>query len=101
MKDYVLVDIRGVATKYKIEKIILFGSRARGDYSTVSDYDIAVFGNGLSSMDKALFCSEIEEINTLKKIDVVFIDESLDDKFIENVMREGVTIYEQTRNKID
>jgi len=29
--------------RYKVDKIVLFGSRARGDYSSVSDYDIAIF----------------------------------------------------------
>lgn len=94
MKDYVLIQIRKIAIKYKIEKIVLFGSRARGDNSTTSDYDIAVFKNGLSPIDKALLCSDIEEINTLKKIDVVFIDGNLDDKFMENIKEEGVIIYE-------
>lgn len=97
MQGYVLEEIKRIAAKYKIEKVILFGSRARGDNSRVSDYDIAIFGNQLSPIDKALFCSDIEEINTLKKIDVVFIDKRLDDKFINNIAREGVIIYEQIR----
>ncbi len=31
----------------RIERVVLFGSRARGDASEDSDYDIAVFLNGL------------------------------------------------------
>ncbi|HHV16764.1 MAG TPA: nucleotidyltransferase domain-containing protein, partial [Gelria sp.] len=44
--DEVLQKIGQVAGKYKVEKLVLFGSRARGDNSLRSDYDIAVFGNG-------------------------------------------------------
>ena len=29
--DYVLEQIKKIASKYKIEKVVLFGSRARGD----------------------------------------------------------------------
>ena len=79
--DYVLEQIKKIASKYKIEKVVLFGSRARGDNSRVSDYDIAICGNVLSPIDKALFSFDIEEISTLKKIDIVFVDESLDDEF--------------------
>jgi len=46
MKDYVIEQLCEIAAKYKIEKMVLFGSRARGDHSLLSDYDIAVFEGG-------------------------------------------------------
>ena len=95
--DYVLEQIKKIASKYKIEKVVLFGSRARGDNSRVSDYDIAICGNELSPIDKALFSFDIEEISTLKKIDIVFVDESLDDELIKNITKEGEVIYEQIK----
>ena len=36
----------------KIERVVLFGSRARGDARSDSDYDIAVFLKELSNFDK-------------------------------------------------
>ena len=36
----------------KIERVVLFGSRARGDARPDSDYDIAVFLNELTNFDK-------------------------------------------------
>lgn len=50
--DYVLEQIKAIAIKYKTEKVLLFGSRARGDNTSVSDYDIAVVGNNLSALAK-------------------------------------------------
>lgn len=94
MKEDILRQIREIAIKYKVEKILLFGSRARGDHSSDSDYDIAVFGANLSDIDRALFCADIEEINTLKKIDVVFIREHTDKLLVRSIQEEGVTIYE-------
>jgi len=98
--DNVIEEVIKISSKYKIEKAILFGSRARGDNTITSDYDIAVFGYALSAIDKANFCNEIEEIETLKKIDVVFINNgnTIDD-LIENIMRDGVVIYEQVKRK--
>ncbi len=37
-------DIRLFAKKHDVEKVILFGSRARGTHSERSDIDIAVLG---------------------------------------------------------
>lgn len=95
--DDVLNQIREVSCNYNIEKVVLFGSRARGDNSEVSDYDIAVYENILSCKDRANFLDDIDELETLKKIDIVFVDDSLEKDFLENIQKEGVTIYEQNR----
>ena len=99
MEDNVLNEIIRISKEYNLEKVVLFGSRARGDNSHVSDYDIAVFDNSLSDIEKASFYLDIEEIETLKKIDIVFIGDGLSIEFIENINKDGVIIYEQIGNK--
>ncbi|NJD04760.1 MAG: nucleotidyltransferase domain-containing protein [Ruminiclostridium sp.] len=91
--DRVLEHIRQIAIKYKVEKVVLFGSRARGDNSPVSDYDIAVFGKDLSALDRACFNADAEEIDTLKKIDIVFVNGALEDELKENIKNDGIIIY--------
>lgn len=92
--DTVLEQMKAIALKYKVDKLVLFGSRARGDHSPVSDYDIAVFERNLSAWDKASFCADVDEIETLKKIDIVFIYDSATDDLLKNITREGVIFYE-------
>ena len=46
---------------------------ARGDYASVSDYDIAIFKNHLSALDKACLRDDVDEIETLKKIDIILL----------------------------
>lgn len=94
--DAVLDQIKQIAAKYSITKLVLFGSRARGDHSPISDYDLAVFGPGLSALAKAGFSLDIEEIATLKKIDLVFADDNATDDLMRNILAEGKVIYEQT-----
>ncbi|WP_069874070.1 nucleotidyltransferase domain-containing protein [Fusibacter sp. 3D3] len=67
---------------------------ARGDHLDTSDYDIAIFGKSLSLMDQMLLREAIEDIRTLKKIDVVFVNADLNDEFLDNIKKEGVVIYE-------
>jgi len=92
--DRVIEHIKEIGLKYKVDKIVLFGSRARGDHSSVSDYDIAVFERALSTLDKAHFCDELDEIETLKKIDTVFVHDKDTDELMKSIMRDGVIVYE-------
>jgi len=51
-----------------IERVVLFGSRARGDASPDSDYDIAVFLNGLTDRWK--------EVRRIADIEVAILGET-------------------------
>ena len=85
------MEIIELAKKYNIEKVILFGSRARGDYSKVSDVDIAVSGG-----DIVEFSIDVdEETNTLLQFDVVNLDKSVQKELLESIENEGVIIYEK------
>ena len=44
LRDNVISEIIDLAQKCGMEKVILFGSRARGDYTRISDIDLAVLG---------------------------------------------------------
>jgi len=76
--------IEKIKTKCNPDKIILFGSRARGDAHKNADIDIAVEGpkNPISSIDITAH---------LDIVDFTRADPSLKDK----IKREGVTIYER------
>ena len=71
--DKVLNEISRIALDHDINKVILFGSRARGDNTPKSDYDIAVFAHNMDISEQARFLEEIDNIRTLNKIDVIFI----------------------------
>lgn len=77
--------------KYGIEKIILFGSRARGDSKERSDIDLAVYGGKVEE-----FSVDIEEnVFTLLKFDVVDMNKSVQNELVESINNEGVIIYEK------
>ena len=54
IRPEVIEEIRNLAQKYDIEKVILFGSRARGDFRRTSDIDIAVTGGDFASSPKII-----------------------------------------------
>lgn len=93
LMDKIFEAIRRIAVRYEqIEKIVLFGSRARGDNSERSDIDIAVYADG----DIFGFIYEIDEkVPTLLRFDVTQMSGDLEKDFIDQIENEGVIIYEK------
>lgn len=91
IREQVFEEIIALAERNKIKKLILFGSRARGDYRRTSDIDLAICGG-----NAAAFALELdEEVSTLLKFDVVDLGRSVQPALIESVQREGKILYEK------
>ncbi len=94
--DRVLKELSTIGAEMGVRRLVLFGSRARGDHRSKSDYDIAVFGS-LTEVEKAKLLGKIDEIETLKKIDLVFADDTGSEDLLERVETEGLVFYEEGR----
>ena len=91
IKREVLEQIITLAKECKIEKIILFGSRARGDFKQTSDIDLAVSGG-----DVARFTADIEEkVSTLLFFDIVDLGASVQRALLDSITQEGKILYEK------
>lgn len=87
----VINEIKELAMKHGVHQIILFGSRARGDYKERSDIDLAIAGgNG------DLFALDVDEYtSTLLMYDVVNLDKSVQEELLESIQKEGMILYEK------
>nr|WP_317361702.1 nucleotidyltransferase domain-containing protein [uncultured Blautia sp.] len=91
IKPIVIEEIGDIARKYNVQKVILFGSRARGNFKTKSDIDLAVQGG-----DFIRFMLDVnEETSTLLKFDIVNLDEEIQNELRESIKKEGKIIYEE------
>jgi len=87
----VIEEIVALAKKYDLNKVILFGSRARGDYRSRSDIDLAVSGG-----DCIRFSLDVQELtSTLLFFDVVNLDGTVQKELLDSIEKEGVCIYEK------
>jgi len=77
--------------KEQVTKAAIFGSRAKGNYLPNSDIDIAVWGNELN-IGKIL--TELDELSTPYKFDVVAYENISADALREHVDRVGITLFE-------
>lgn len=93
LEQQIIDEILEICHKHKsINKVILFGSRARGDNLPKSDIDLALYcENSISE-----FIEDIEmNTSTLLEFDFSDMKDIQDEFFIEQVEKEGVTIYEK------
>ncbi len=81
--------IKEIAKKNSKYKFKIFGSRAKGTYKSNSDIDIAIFED-VTQEDKFKIKNEIDELNIIYKIDLVFIEENIKKELLESIKREGV-----------
>ena len=82
-----------LARKYGLSRVVLFGSRARGDSWERSDVDLAVAGG-----DVVRFSLDVdEELPTLLMFDVVNLDGPVQPELLEEIQRDGVLLYEKGR----
>lgn len=87
----VIRQIRDMAEQYGIKKVLLFGSRARGDFKRTSDIDIAVTGG-----DFERFALDVdEETSTLLEYDIVNLDREMQDELRDSIEKEGIVLYEK------
>ena len=83
-------EIHALGVRLGAERVVLYGSRARGDNRERSDVDIAVFG--LAEQKQAAFLREIDELPTLLEFDVVFASEGTSPELLVNINRDGVVL---------
>ena len=91
LSERVLTEIAELARLHGLKRIVLFGSRARGDHRDTSDIDLAVSGGNIDA-----FALDVEDqTHTLLFFDVVNIDGSVQRELLEAIAREGRVIYEK------
>lgn len=91
IKSVVLQEIKEFAKKNGVKKVILFGSRARGNFERASDIDLAAEGGDVLQFKMDLK----EEASTLLDFDVVDLSQKIQEKLLHSIQKEGIVIYEE------
>lgn len=88
VKPRVLRQICAIAEESGIQELVLFGSRARGDFGRASDIDLACRGG-----HTAMFAVRVDgETSTPLKYDVIGLDDPLDDVLRANIRKDGIAL---------
>ena len=91
LSEKLLEQIINIRNKFN-KKIVIFGSRARGEYKENSDIDLAVIDK-VTQNEKYELMDEFDKIETELKIDLIFIQNVKNKDFLESIKREGKQIW--------
>ena len=85
--------IATLAANDRVERAVLFGSRATGTNTVSSDVDIALFGGRLTLTDQARLAVALDEIPMAQSVDLLLYHSVQDLTLREHIRRQGVEWY--------
>lgn len=87
------LDLARVFDKYpKIERVLIFGSRAKGVEKPYSDIDLAVIAPNMEDTEFARVLSDLDELELVFKLDVLHFRLN-QPKLKETILAHGKTFY--------
>ncbi len=97
LDDEIIGKLKTIFARYEnIERVILYGSRAKGNYKTGSDIDLTLHGEGLTLHNSVHpVMDEIEELLLPYTFDISVYSQIDNEGLIEHIKRVGKVFYER------
>lgn len=90
--------IHSVLSRYpQVQKAVLYGSRAKGNFRNGSDIDLTLYGDGLSLNALYKILNEFEDLLLPYTIDLSIFNDIRDPDVAEHIERVGVTFYDKNQ----
>ena len=82
----------------RVERAVLFGSRAMQTFTDGSDVDIALFGKSLTTSDLARLAAAMEQLTIPQRVDLLLHDRVEDAKLRKHVQQDGIELYRRQQS---
>jgi type I restriction enzyme S subunit len=93
--------INGVLVRFpQVEKAVLYGSRAKGNYKTGSDIDLTLYGAELTNALCAAVAEALDDLLLPYTVDLSVFDDLDNAKLREHIERVGVVFYERKKGGV-
>jgi predicted nucleotidyltransferase len=100
LTDMELSKLCGVFSRYEdIEKVVLYGSRAKGNYRPFSDVDITLTGNTFTRSKLYELSMDIDDLLLPYQFDISIYNSLANFDLMDHIQRVGVTIYQKISEK--
>ena len=94
LKDEIIEQVNSVFAKYsQIEEVIIYGSRAKGNYKTGSDIDLTLTGQNLTLSIMYAVEFEIDDLLLPYTFDISLFNQISNLDLIEHINRVGLSFY--------
>ncbi len=98
LKEEIIEQINGVFSKYRqIEKVIIYGSRAKGNYRNGSDIDLTLKGSDLNLSVICQISLELDDLLLPYTFDLSVYKQISNPDLISHIERVGIVFYELQR----
>ena len=102
LENNTIESIKEVFSKYsKIEKVILYGSRAMGNYRENSDIDLTLVGKEITLKGQFNIESELDDLLFPYKIDLSIYHKITNPDLIDHIDRVGEVFYERKKTGLN
>lgn len=96
LKDTELEKLRkAFSANGRIERVVLYGSRVKGNHKPFSDVDITLEGAELTHTDLSRLSLAIDDLLLPYKFDISIFHTLKNEALIDHIRRMGITIYER------
>ncbi len=96
LSEKTLTSIQAVLAAFpEIEKAVLYGSRAKGNYKPGSDIDLALFGDQLTDRLESRIYWALDDLLLPYKIDLCRFSDLRHPPLIDHIRRIGIPIFER------
>ena len=96
LKVSTIAAIQSVFKKYpQVEKAILYGSRAKGNFRNGSDIDLVLVGENLGLSDLFRIETELDDLLLPYKIDLALYHQIENEDLVGHIDRVGVVFFEK------
>ncbi len=98
LKEKAIDQIKKVFKSYpEVEEAILYGSRAKGNYSNGSDIDLVLKGSKLDQTILRKIRRQLDDLLLPYTIDIALYDSIDNPDLIDHIKRVGITLYRNNK----
>ena len=92
--------IKAIFSKYdQIEKVLIYGSRAKGNYMPASDIDLTLVGKNIDLSLQLAMEFDLDDLMLPYKFDISIFDKITNPEFIDHINRVGKEFYKRNNNE--
>lgn len=96
LSEQTIEKICGVLARHPaIDRAVLYGSRAKGNFKPGSDIDLTLFGDSLTSRELGIIDEELDDLLLPYQIDLSIFNQIDHAKLREHIERVGVVFYQR------
>ncbi len=100
LQESTIQKICSVFEKYQqVNQVIIYGSRAKGNYKNGSDIDLTLEGANLSHRIMSKIATELDDLLLPYKIDISLYDQITNRDLLDHIQRVGLPFYIKVTSK--